>query len=384
MKSSPPPPASAPLNEPRAIVDLDNLAFNYRRVVEELNGIPAAGVVKANGYGLGAAMVAAALAHEGCEVFFVARLDEGIQLRHSLVDNEIHVFDGVLPGTEDALIEADLVPVLNSLDQVERWREAAIRLDRRLPFSLHLDSGMARLGLDAEEQRILLSDVDHYLGRLDARYVMSHLASADVSGSSQSAEQLERFRTQVTSLSSSGLRPAGFSLANSAGVFLGADYHFNLARPGICLYGGSPYPDSGRPNPMRQVLSLEAPIVQIRQVAPGDTVGYGAAHVVAEESTIATIPVGYADGFLRSASGRGEVAIGDTKAPIVGRISMDLITVDVSNVDHRFLYPGAAVELLGPRCPVDDVSGRAGSIPHEFLTGLSTRLRFQYVGELIG
>ena len=363
------------LNKPRATVDLDALAANYRTILAELSGVPAAGVVKADGYGLGAVPVATTLWAEGCRRFFVARLDEAITVRAALPAAEINVFDGVLPGTAKDLAHHDLVPTINSLDQLEAWQRLSRSEERELPTGLHLDTGMRRLGLPPDESERLAGRPDLLTG-LQLRHVISHLASADVSGSPQSGQQLALFCELRRRF------PFGqASLANSAGVFLGPAYHFDFARPGISVYGGSPFPDSGRPNPMRQVVTVEAPIIQVRRAVPGETVGYGATHMVASDARIATVPVGYADGFLRSASNSGLAAIAGRLVPIVGRVSMDLITIDVTTVEDRHLYPGAPVELLGRHRPVDEVAELAGTISHEFLAHLGTRFERCYVTE---
>ncbi len=365
------------LTRPQATVDLDALARNYRQLAFKAGGRLPAGVVKADGYGLGAVPVARRLLAEGCTRFFVARLDEGLALRSALaavVDPPaILVLDGVQPGTEDELVGAGLVPVLNDLGQIERWQARAATAGRALRAALHFDTGMTRLGIPAVEADQLSADPSRLNG-IATELVMSHLASADVDGSPQSAEQLSLFAEVRSQL------PMGTaSLANSAGIFLGPKYHFDLARPGISLYGGSPFPDSGRSNPMRSVVTLEAPIIQVRSAHPGESVGYGATHQITADSRIATIPVGYADGFLRSISNRGMAAIDGVPVPIIGRVSMDLITLDVSGVDQRSLHPGAPVELLGENCPIDEVADRAGSIPHEFLTNLSRRFELRYL-----
>ncbi len=362
-----------PLNRPRATIDLAAIAANYRRVLDELAGVPAAGVVKADGYGLGASPVGQTLWDEGCRRFFVARVDEGIELRATLPDAEINVFDGLLPGTESELIENNLVPVLNSLDQIGRWRTAATESGRPLPASIHLDSGMCRLGLPPAEAAVLAAEQTR-LDRFEIRLVISHLASADDANSSQSEEQLDFFRRFRTAL------PLGTaSLANSAGVFRGDRFHLGLARPGIALYGGSPFGDLSRPNPMVSAVTVEAPVVQVRSVEPGQTVGYGASYHVDRPGRLATVPVGYADGFLRSASGTGQVAVGGKLVPIVGRVSMDLITIDVTGIEERLIVPGSPVELIGPNCPIDHVAERAGTISYEVLTSLGRRYERRYL-----
>jgi alanine racemase len=356
-----------------ATIDLGALTANYRRIQAELNGVQAAAMVKANGYGLGAPEVTKALAAAGCRSFFVAGLDEAMRLRACEPQVEIRVLEGPVPGSAATFIEHGLQPVINSLGQLDRWSKAATNTDRARPIALHVDTGMSRLGLDPDEYERLIGDLS-VLDGVAVDLVMSHLASADVTGSQQSPAQLQRFH-EVR-----GRLPMGrASLANSAGIFLGAEYHFDLVRPGIALYGGSPFPDSGQPNPMRSVLRLEAPILQVRNVDVGETVGYGATHRVTEPGRIATLPVGYADGFLRASSSTGFGSIGGQTVPLVGRVSMDLITIDVTEVHESLLYPGAPVELVGEQCPIDEVANRADSIPHEFLTNLSGRFETRYL-----
>ena len=330
-------------------------------------------MVKADGYGLGAVPVSQTLWALGCRRFFVARLEEGLALRAALADAEINVFDGLSIGTGKEMVAGGLVPILNSLDQIERWRALAETEGRPLAAGIHIDTGMARLGLDPEEQRAFLNK-PMMLDGLEIRHVISHLACADIPGNHESAEQLHAF-SEIRARLAMGTA----SLANSAGTFLGPQYHFDLVRPGISLYGGSPHPGSGKANPMQPVLTLEAPMIQIRQASHAETVGYGATHTVRGHARLATIPVGYADGFLRSSSNTGLVAIGGTEVPIVGRVSMDLMTIDVTSIGERWIYPGAPVELVGPNCPIDDVATRAGSIPHEFLTNLSKRFEVRYM-----
>ncbi|MGH1490613.1 MAG: alanine racemase [Acidimicrobiales bacterium] len=362
------------LRRSRATVDLDALAANYQTILQQLAGVPAAAVVKANGYGLGVVEVATTLWGQGCRQFFVARVDEGMQLRAALPTAEINVFDGYVPSSSDDLLSHDLVPILNSMDQLRAWGVLAGETNRVLPAGIHIDTGMRRLGFPPEEYEQLCREPD-LLNGVEVRHILSHLASADVSSSEQSADQLELFTAIRERL------PMGAaSLANSAGIFLGSAYHFDLARPGIALYGGSPFPDSGLANPMRSVVTLEAPIIQVQSAATGASVGYGATHRLTSDSRIATIPVGYADGFLRSISNTGMAAIQGQPTPIVGRVSMDLITLDVSSIDERFVYPGAPVELVGEHCPIDEVAELAGSIPHEFLTNLSRRFELRYIG----
>ncbi len=376
------------LIRPQATVDLDALARNYRQLTERAGGRPPAGVVKADGYGLGAVPVARRLLAEGCTRFFVARLDEGLALRSALaavVDPPaILVLDGVQPGTEDELVGAGLVPVLNDLGQIERWQARAATAGRALPAALHFDTGMTRLGIPAVEADQLSADPSRLDG-IATEMVMSHLASADEPGSEQPADQLGRFRRLRARF-----RQGQASLANSAGTFLGSDYHLDLVRPGIALYGGAPLPGLST-NPMEAVVTVESPVLQVQDVGPDTTIGYGATYRTERPTRIATVAAGYADGYQRAATlakptELGEpptrsVAIGGRPMPVLGRVSMDLLTIDVGQLPAGAVEPGTPVELLGPSCPVDQVAAASGTIANEVLTGLSRRYRRIYLGE---
>lgn len=355
-------------------IDVDAIVANHGLIAERVGpGATAAAVVKADAYGLGLARIAGPLWRSGCREYFVARLDEGIVLREWLQEATIHVFDGVTSGTAREFAEYGLIPVVNSLPQIERWQAEARRLGQALPTVIHVDTGMLRLGLDDDEFTTLLDRPD-LLNGLDVTIVASHLASADEAVSEQPEHQLRRFALLRKAL------PMGrASLANSAGVFRHADFHFDLVRPGYALYGGHPQPETG-PNPMRPVVTLGAPVLQLRRGERGETVGYGASHRLERPSLLATVAIGYADGFLRSGSGRGAVAIGGHRAPIVGRISMDLITVDVTDLPRGLVTEGTRVEVIGRHRPIDEVAADAGTIGYEILTSLGARYRRHYAG----
>lgn len=352
-------------------IDLSRLRQNHQIVVRRAAGASVAAMVKANGYGLGAAEVSGALAASGCTEFFVAHVSEGMAVRAAVPNAKIQVLNGAMPDTETDLIEHNLVPVLNSLEQIDLWRAAALDHGEPLEATLHFDTGMSRLGMAADETASLLADPGRVDG-LSVTHVMSHLASADVANSSQPADQFDLF---------AAVRPhfpkASASFANSAGIFLDSAYHFDVVRPGIALYGGTPLTDGT--NPMLQVATLEAPIVQVRNVEAGETIGYGATHTMDRDGRVATVALGYADGFLRSSSNRGAGFVDGHAVPIVGRVSMDLITLDVSDVPEASLWLGAPVELIGDQAPIDDVAGRAGSIANELLTDLGTRYQRVYI-----
>jgi alanine racemase len=355
--------------DPSAIlhIDLAAIAENWRLLAARAAPGAVAGVVKANAYGLGADKVAPALRAAGCRHFFVAHLAEGIALRETLGSGPmIAVLNGFAPGADG---DAALVPVLNSLGDVLAHAAAGRSAGQARRALLHLDTGMARLGLDAVEQARLVAD-HSLLAGLDLLYVMTHLACADEPDHPLNAEQAARFDRAC-----SVLPKFKRSFANSSGLFLGADYASDLARPGCALYGINPTP--GLPNPLRQVLRLEAPVLQIREIPAGASVGYGASFMAVRPSRIATIAVGYADGYLRSLSGQGGAAYRGLMLPLVGRVSMDLITLDVTDVPG--LVPGDAVTLIGGAAPSpDDLAARAGTIGYEILTSLGARYRRAY------
>ena len=355
--------------DPSAVlhIDLAAIVANWRALAARAAPGAVAGVVKANAYGLGAAQVAPALHAAGCRHFFVAHLSEGMALRAALgAGPMIAVLDGFAPGTDE---NAALLPVLNSLGDVLAHAAAGRSTGRARQALLHLDTGMARLGLDLGEQARLAAD-HSLLAGLDLLYIMSHLACADEPNHPFNAEQAARFARACA-----GLPRLPRSFANSSGLFLGADYASDLARPGCALYGINPTP--GAPNPMLPVIRLEAPILQIREIPAGASVGYGASFVAARPSRIATIAVGYADGYLRSLSGQGVAAYRDMILPMVGRVSMDLITLDVT--DAPGIAPGDVLQLIGGAAPSpDDLAARAGTIGYEILTSLGDRYRRAY------
>lgn len=353
-------------------VDLDAVVANYRIVQAQLTpGTACAGVVKADAYGLGARYVVPALAAAGCTEFFVAHLGEATAIRDVVPESaSIYVLNGLLPGEEYEFLSSRFVPVLNNLEQIDRWSTAAQTTGRELPAVVHVDTGMSRLGLPPQEAQALVAE-PRRLAALDVRYLMSHLASADEPNEPLNLWQLGEFRALHSRLPH--LRA---SLANSSGVFLGPEYHFALARPGCALYGINPVP--GQPNPMRPVARLDGKILQIHEVDPPRTVGYGATHRVAGRTRIATVAAGYADGWPRSLSNRGSAFAGDVRVPVIGRVSMDLTTLDVTAAPH--LRAGDTVELLGSHLPVDEVADMAGTIGYEILTRLGRRYQRVYLG----
>lgn len=369
---------SVPLSA-RAVltVDLGALRANWARLNQASGRAECAGVIKADAYGLGLEPIAKALTNEGCKTFFVATIDEGRKARAVQPGATIYVLDGLLPGAEPNYTGFDLRPVLSSLAEVRDWAAYSRARGRRLPAALHIDTGMNRMGLPEAEVEELAAE-PALLGTIETTLVMSHLACADEPANAMNEQQRLRFEALRARLP-----PAPASLANSGGTFLGRGYHFDLVRPGIALYGGRAH--ESMPNPMQSVVTCAARILQVRDVAAGESIGYGATYRAQRASRIATIGCGYADGFLRALSvATGEAGpvgfIGDYPVPIVGRVSMDFITVDVTDVPPAMTRRGAWVEVMGPRITVDDLTDKAGTIGYELLTRLGQRVHRVYVG----
>lgn len=354
-------------------INLDAVRENYRRLRSQAGNAVCAAVLKADAYGLGAACVAPVLAAEGCRHFFVAHLDEGIALRPYLPEQaEVFVLHGPPVDSEAEFVRHRLIPVLNSLPQVSGWRRAARHLNRRLPAIVQIDSGMSRLGLSPAEIDAWQDDPDFLLG-IDLRYLMSHLACAERPDHPMNALQLSSFNALRKRLPSC---PASF--ANSSGIFLGRDFHFDLVRPGAALYGVAPV--AGAENPMKPVVRLQAKIIQARTVECGDRVGYGATYRAAERRCIATVAVGYADGWMRSFSNRGCALVDGMRMPMVGTVSMDTCAIDATDARPGRLFPGAFVDLISDQQTVDAVAAMAGTIGYEILTSLGRRYHREYIG----
>lgn len=355
------------------VIDLAALVANWRDMAARAGGAECAAVVKANGYGLGDVAVATALWNAGARSFFVADIEAGVRVRTALPDARVIVLHGVPAGTEAEIAAMRLTPALSSLGEISRWRDHAHRLGRSLPALIHIDTGMNRLGLPPDELNRLCNDYSSLLSGLDLNAWMSHLACADDPRNPFTAEQLARVKAALARLPK-----APVSLSNSAGIFHGADYHFDLVRPGIALYGANPAP--WLPNPMRPVVRLLARILQVRDVAPPDTVGYDATHKITAPGKVAALGMGYADGYPWSLAGKGQVMIGGHAAPLIGRVSMDLLTADVTGVPDPLLPVGGWAEVIGPHRDVDQVAREAGTIGYEVLTRLGSRYHRVYLG----
>jgi alanine racemase len=343
-------------------VDLGAVVANWRTLCDRHPSGPVAGVVKADGYGLGARQVAAALHEAGCRHFFVAYLGEALAIRDVVPGAMLAVLGGLIPGTEDEFVGRDLTPVLGSLDEIARW------CDRERDAILHVDTGMCRLGLSDRDIAVLAED-HAWLDGMTIRYVMSHLVSSEWPGDPLNAMQRQRFAAARMMLP----RAPG-SLANSSGIFLGAAFGSDLARAGAALYGINPTP--GLPNPMQRVVRLSVRVLAVREVLAGATVGYNATWTAGRRSLVATAALGYADGLHRSLSGRGSACFDGTPVPLVGRVSMDLTTFDVTECPA--VQPGCWLEILGPQLSPDDVAEAAGTNGYEVLTSLGRRFHRVY------
>ncbi len=350
-------------------IDLDAIAANYRLLAARAQPAVTAAAIKADAYGLGVAAVSRTLWAEGCRDFFVATIDEGIELCGLLAQARITVLNGLIAGEPALFREYALMPALNDLGQIDDWR-AECRKNGPAPAVLHLDTGMARLGLPPAELDALADDHSRLDG-IDLALIVSHLARADEPDETMSRRQRDDFAAALARLPRA---PA--SLSASSGIFLGPDYLFDMVRPGVCLHGINPRPD--QPNPLRAVVRLQAKILQVRDVDTPQTVGYGATHRFAGPARVATLAAGYADGYPRSLSGRGTAHIGAAAVPVLGRVSMDLITVDVTRVPEA--RPGDMVDLIGPHHDIDALAEEAGTIGYEILTSLGRRYKRHYLG----
>lgn len=350
-------------------IDLTALVANFRRLQAAVAPARVAAVVKADAYGLGAAPVAAALAGAGCRDFFVADLAEAVSLRARLGgDPDIYVLNGLWPGSEAAAQAAAVVPVLNSREQLRLWAERAKAAAARLPAVLQVDTGMSRLGLSADEVASLAA-APEALADLDVRYLMSHLASAEAGDGGVSAQQRAEFERLAAMLP-----PWPRTLANSAASLTDSRAHGDLVRVGLALYGG--VSDAG----LQPVVTLAGRVIQTRTLPPGAGVGYGLTYKTKGAERIATIAVGYADGWPRALSNRGAAWLGGVRLPVVGQVSMDSMMIDVSALPPDALGLGDAVELIGTHQTLAEVAEQAGTIPYEILTRLGHRYARRYLG----
>ena len=357
-------------------IDLSALAANYRDLAARAKPAECAAVVKADAYGIGLEPAAAALAKAGCKTFFVALLDEALKLRTVAPDAAIYVLNGLNPGAADAFRDIDARPVLGSIAEIEEWDAAARAAKEPLAAAIHIDTGMSRHGLSADEAVVLA-------GRLKGlackpALVMSHLARADEAGEPMTARQIADFK--VLAAKFPGIAA---SLANSAGLLAHPGSRFDLVRPGISLYGGRALIEGN--NPMKPVVRLDVKIIQVRKAKAGDSVGYGGEFRLARASRLAVISAGYADGIPRASGAsngkRGiEAVVAGKRCPAVGRVSMDLVVIDVTDLPEGAVKRGDLATLLGEGISVDDLAVPSGTVGYEVLTRLGSRYRRTYIG----
>lgn len=355
----------------RLTIDLDALAFNWRLLRDRAGGADCAAVVKANAYGIGIEMAVPKLLAAGCRTFYVAHLAEAKRVRALTGDAVIYVLNGFLAGTGPVHAAHGLRPVLGSRDEIAEWGEYAAAHTDAPPAAIHIDTGMNRLGLPPEE-------VAEVAGALLFRpaLILTHLASAEDQADPSNARQLADF-TRLRGYFP-GI-PASF--CNSSGAFIEPVAAFDQTRAGVALYGANPLP--GQPNPMREVLRLEAKILQVRDVPDGAAVGYNGKWKARGPRRLATLSIGYADGYLRAASAwdskaaqgieAGVALVGGVRCPFAGSVSMDLIVIDVTDAPDDAVRRGGLAVMIGDGLPLDEVAARAGTIPYEILTSLGRR-----------
>ena len=366
----------------RLTIDLNALVSNWRHLAACAGEAECAAVIKANAYGCGIEPVVKALWGVGCRTFFVAVPEEALRMKTAAPEATCFVLNGLFATAAPTYIKAGLTPILGSIPEVETWVDFARAENRPLPCALHMDSGMTRLGMSYGELQNVAGNND-IMRHLDVRLFMTHYACADDIGHEQTARQRKTFLKGAALLTG-----VPRSAANSAADLQKDGHEFELARPGVALYGGEALNDV--PNPMQSVVKLEGRIVQIRHARAGDAVGYGGAEVLTRDSRIAYVSVGYADGYHRGASHMGvpmrnvsepaQATFNGTRINGIGRISMDLSGFDVTEIPEDQIAAGDWIELFGDTIPVDDVARSAGTIGHEFLTGLGNRYSRTYVG----
>lgn len=372
------PPAAADPNEAGGIltVDLAAIAANWNALAGMTVPVECAAVVKGDGYGCGLEPVTRTLYRAGCRTFFVADIAEGRRVRAVASDAAIYVLNGVMPGSAQAFAADYLRPVISSTTELAEWDAFVATRNWRGGGALHVDTGMNRLGITVDEAVAIaprLQSENHGFTLL-----MSHLACAEIPGHPMNDRQIRLFR-EVRML----YRGVASSLANSSGIFLGGTAYCDLVRPGVALYGVNPTP--AKKNPMRPVVELKARIIQVRTINKGDTVGYGAAFTATRPSRIAIVAVGYADGFLRSAAAArskpaAEVVVAGKRCPVAGRVSMDVLAVDVTDLSDGAVRRGDFATLIGGRLSVDDLAAGMGTIGYEVLTHLGRRYHRVYKG----
>ena len=355
-------------------IDLAAIVANWRLLAQRVAPAECAAVVKADAYGCGLEPVTKKLADAGCRTFFVALLSEARRVRLLGPKPRIFVLNGLVPGTASAFAEIDACPVIGSVPELQEWGAFVTANGWRGGAALHVDTGMNRLGLTSEEAARLAQRAAASAGQL--KLLMTHFACSEQTGHPLNREQMQRFAELRT------LFPGlPCSIANSSGIFWSAEAHADMVRPGIALYGGNPTP--GQANPMRNVVHLQGRILRIREVPAGSSVGYGASWTARRATRVAIIAAGYGDGYLRASDGPSlrEVVIAGRRCPLLGRVSMDLFAVDVTDTPAGEVSRGGFATLIGDGLDIDEVARQAGTISYEMLTNLGRRYARRYTGE---
>jgi alanine racemase len=355
----------------RLTINLAAFTANYKLFQGMGGGADVAGVIKADAYGIGAVQAFQALYEAGAREFFVATPYEGTALK-AHEDSSVYILGGVYSGAEADYVAAGIIPVLNSLDQIERWSALARKTERRLPAIVHFDTGMNRLGLERMDLQTLVGRPE-LLEALDLRAIMSHFACSDEKDHPMNKIQAEKFDFIARHFPT-----VRKSLCNSSGIFRNETWHYDLLRPGYALYGGNPTPEDS--NPMRRVVDWSVQILQTRLGKKGESAGYSATRTLDKDTRLATVSLGYADGFLRAGSNRAALFWNGHPCPILGRVSMDLIIVDIGGVQDSQPQAGDWLEVLGPHQSVDDLASACGTIGYEILTSLRGRAHRTYIG----
>lgn len=354
-----------------ATINVNAIVANYKTLAKRVAPAQCSAVVKADAYGLGAKKIAPALYQAGCRNFFVAKIEEALQLKTILPDNIMIALLNGLPYTaEEFIAQAGIVPVLNSWNAIEDWQKLCQKKHQKFPAIIQVDTNMNRLGLDKQELQKLIKQPTIF-EHAEIKYILSHLANSENASHSSNDTQLTAFKAILAKLPACKV-----SFANSGGIFLGSDFYFDLVRPGIALYGVNPH--SQKQTTLKPVVKLEAQVIQSRFIDIGMPVGYKESFITRRPSTLITISVGYADGWPRILSNKGSVYFDGHKLPIVGRISMDSIIVDATDLDEK-PQRGDWVELIGPHQTLETVSTDADTIPNEILTSLGNRYKRIYI-----
>ncbi len=355
-------------------IDLAKIRANYQILYQICNkgssSVEVGAAIKANSYGLGIEKIVPVLYQEGCRNFFAASIEEGITASSILGNSKANIF--VLYGVshkEEAneLVHYGLIPVLNHLEQIKIWQEAAITHNLKLPASLHLDTGLHRFGMPAKEIEQLINNPSLLEG-INVHSIISHLSAGMEPNNPYNSEQLKKFQRYLQYFPK-----AKASLSNSSVLFLNKEYYFDLVRPGGAIYGIT------KPDTLQQTFKLTAPIIQIHQVPANNSIGYNMTFITKRSTLVAVLPIGYADGYLRAFSSQGEVFISNYRAPVIGRVSMDLINIDVTDIPAEKVFLGAEAEIIGDTLTVDRMASLINASSYEILTTLTKSNRYKRV-----